>query len=119
GQQFRRPARGLVSHHVPPPLLLVVRRGGAVVLRDVAEHEPPPQAVAAHPALPPHPLGAADAPHRGWPDLPGRVQRNQLPVPPSPRTPSVTRMPRTEGGQTIPVGWNCTNSMSISSAPAL
>ncbi len=39
-------------------------------------------------------------------------------VPPSPRTPSVTRMPRTEGGHTIPVGWNCTNSMSMRSAPA-
>ena len=39
-------------------------------------------------------------------------------VPPSPRTLSVTRMPRTEGGHTIPVGWNCTNSMSIRSAPA-
>src|SRR5207244_7822038 len=39
-------------------------------------------------------------------------------VPPSPRTPSVTRMPRTDGGQTIPVGWNCTNSMSIRSPPA-
>ena len=41
-----------------------------------------------------------------------------LSVPPSPRTPSVTRMPRTEGGQTIPVGWNWTNSMSMRSAPA-
>src|SRR5438874_8976775 len=39
-------------------------------------------------------------------------------VPPSPRTPSVTRMPRTDGGQTMPVGWNWTNSMSIRSAPA-
>ena len=39
-------------------------------------------------------------------------------MPPSPRTPSVTRMPRTLGGQTMPVGWNCMNSMSISSAPA-
>jgi hypothetical protein len=27
-------------------------------------------------------------------------------------------MPRTDGGQTMPVGWNWTNSMSISSAPA-
>ena len=49
---------------------------------------------------------------------------NRLPslfrsTPPSPRTPSVTRMPRTLGGQTIPVGWNCTNSMSSSAAPAL
>ncbi len=35
-------------------------------------------------------------------------------TPPSPRTPSVTRMPRTLGGHTMPVGWNCTNSMSIS-----
>ena len=41
-----------------------------------------------------------------------------LSTPPSPRTPSVTRMPRTLGGQTIPVGWNWMNSMSISSAPA-
>ena len=40
-------------------------------------------------------------------------------TPPSPRTPSVTRMPRTLGGQTMPVGWNCTNSMSISSAPGV
>ena len=39
-------------------------------------------------------------------------------MPPSPRTPSVTRMPRTDGGHTMPVGWNWTNSMSISSAPA-
>ena len=41
-----------------------------------------------------------------------------LSVPPSPRTPSVTRMPRTESGQTIAVGWNCVISMSMSSAPA-
>ena len=39
-------------------------------------------------------------------------------VPPSPRTPSVTRMPRTLGGHTMPVGWNWMNSMSMSSAPA-
>src|ERR687891_1578450 len=39
-------------------------------------------------------------------------------TPPSPRTPSVTRMPRTDGGHTIPVGWNWTNSMSMRSAPA-
>src|SRR6266513_1201647 len=38
-------------------------------------------------------------------------------TPPSPRTPSVTRMPRTDGGHTMPVGWNWTNSMSIRSAP--
>ena len=48
---------------------------------------------------------------------------NRLPslffkMPPSPRTPSVTRIPRTLGGQTIPVGWNWTNSISINSAPA-
>jgi hypothetical protein len=48
---------------------------------------------------------------------------NRLPselrsTPPSPRTPSVTRMPRTDSGHTMPVGWNCTNSMSIMSAPA-
>ena len=39
-------------------------------------------------------------------------------TPPSPRTPSVTRMPRTDSGQTMPVGWNCTASMSMRSAPA-
>jgi hypothetical protein len=39
-------------------------------------------------------------------------------VPPSPRTPSVMSVPRTLGGHTIPVGWNCMNSMSMSSAPA-
>ena len=39
-------------------------------------------------------------------------------TPPSPRTPSVTRRPRTDSGHTMPVGWNCTNSMSITSAPA-
>ena len=39
-------------------------------------------------------------------------------IPPSPRTLSVTRIPRTEGGQTIPVGWNWTNSMFTSVAPA-
>ena len=48
---------------------------------------------------------------------------NRLPselrsTPPSPRTDSVTRMPFTDGGQTMPVGWNCTNSMLISGAPA-
>src|SRR5215469_5089543 len=39
-------------------------------------------------------------------------------TPPSPRTPSVTRIPRTESGHTMPVGWNCTHSMSMTSAPA-
>ena len=39
-------------------------------------------------------------------------------MPPSPRTASVTSSPRTPGGHTMPVGWNCTNSMSMSSAPA-
>ena len=39
-------------------------------------------------------------------------------MPPSPRTDSVTSRPFTEGGQTIPVGWNWTNSMLISEAPA-
>ena len=38
-------------------------------------------------------------------------------MPPSPRTDSVTRMPFTDGGETIPVGWNWTNSMLISVAP--
>ena len=45
---------------------------------------------------------------------PSRLRR----IPPSPRTASVTSSPRTPGGQTMPVGWNWTNSMSISSAPA-
>ncbi|CAB4841284.1 unannotated protein [freshwater metagenome] len=40
-------------------------------------------------------------------------------IPPSPRTDSVTKIPRTDGGQTIPVGWNCRNSMSTRFAPAL
>ena len=39
-------------------------------------------------------------------------------MPPSPRTLSVTRIPRTDGGQTMPVGWNWTNSMFTSVAPA-
>jgi len=39
-------------------------------------------------------------------------------IPPSPRTLSVTSSPRTLSGQTMPVGWNCTNSMSINLAPA-
>ena len=48
---------------------------------------------------------------------------NRLPslfvkIPPSPRTPSVTKIPRTLGGQTIPVGWNWMNSISSKSAPA-
>src|SRR3982750_2252778 len=48
---------------------------------------------------------------------------NRLPaeffrMPPSPRTLSVTRIPRTDGGQTMPVGWNWTNSMFTSVAPA-
>jgi hypothetical protein len=48
---------------------------------------------------------------------------NRLPseffrTPPSPRTDSVTRMPFTDTGQTMPVGWNWTNSMFIRAAPA-
>ena len=39
-------------------------------------------------------------------------------MPPSPRTDSVTSRPFTDGGQTMPVGWNWTNSMLISFAPA-
>ncbi len=39
-------------------------------------------------------------------------------MPPSPRTDSVTSRPLTEGGHTMPVGWNWTNSMLISEAPA-
>src|SRR4051794_22500440 len=47
-----------------------------------------------------------------------RLSSEFLSTPPSPRTFSVTRMPFTLGGHTIPVGWNCTNSMLISFAPA-
>jgi hypothetical protein len=48
---------------------------------------------------------------------------NRLPslflrTPPSPRTPSVTRMPLTLGGHTMPVGWNWMNSRSCKAAPA-
>ena len=48
---------------------------------------------------------------------------NRLPselrsTPPSPRTDSVTSRPRTEMGQTMPVGWNWTNSMFSRFAPA-
>ena len=39
-------------------------------------------------------------------------------TPPSPRTDSVTSRPRTDGGHTMPVGWNCTNSMLTRVAPA-
>ena len=39
-------------------------------------------------------------------------------MPPSPRTDSVTSSPFTDGGHTMPVGWNCTNSMLIRLAPA-
>ena len=39
-------------------------------------------------------------------------------MPPSPRTDSVTSSPFTDGGHTMPVGWNWTNSMLISDAPA-
>src|SRR5688500_16946219 len=51
------------------------------------------------------------------------LNMNRLPLeflstPPSQRTDSVTRMPLTEGGQTMPVGWNWRNSMLISVAPA-
>ena len=47
-----------------------------------------------------------------------RVPSEFLSVPPSPRTPSVTRMPRTLVGHTMPVGWNWMHSMSMRSAPA-
>ena len=48
---------------------------------------------------------------------------NRLPselrsTPPSPRTDSVTSSPRTDSGHTMWVGWNCTNSMFSSFAPA-
>ncbi len=48
---------------------------------------------------------------------------NRLPselrsTPPSPRTDSVTSRPFTDRGHTMPVGWNWTNSMFISDAPA-
>ena len=41
-----------------------------------------------------------------------------LSTPPSPRTPSVTKIPFTDSGHTIPVGWNWTNSMLIRDEPA-
>lgn len=47
-----------------------------------------------------------------------RLPSEFLSTPPSPRTDSVTRIPFTDGGQTMPVGWNCTNSMLSSGAPA-
>ncbi len=47
-----------------------------------------------------------------------RVPSELRSTPPSPRTPSVTRMPRTDSGHTMPVGWNWTHSMSMTSAPA-
>ena len=48
---------------------------------------------------------------------------NRLPselrsTPPSPRTDSVTSSPATDSGQTMWVGWNCTNSMFSRVAPA-
>ena len=48
---------------------------------------------------------------------------NRLPselrsTPPSPRTDSVTSSPATDSGQTMCVGWNCTNSMFSRGAPA-
>ena len=47
---------------------------------------------------------------------------NRLPselrsTPPSPRTDSVTSSPATDSGQTMCVGWNCTNSMFSSVRP--
>ena len=47
-----------------------------------------------------------------------RLPSESFSTPPSPRTPSVTRIPFTLGGHTMPVGWNWTNSMLISDAPA-
>src|SRR3954451_5244143 len=47
-----------------------------------------------------------------------RVPAEFFRMPPSPRTLSVTRMPRTDGGHTMPVGWNWTNSMFTRVAPA-
>ena len=47
-----------------------------------------------------------------------RVPSEFFSTPPSPRTPSVTRIPFTDGGQTMPVGWNWTNSMFSSEEPA-
>ena len=41
-----------------------------------------------------------------------------LRTPPSPRTASVTSLPRASYGKTAPVGWNWTISISMSSAPA-
>src|SRR3954447_17884821 len=47
-----------------------------------------------------------------------RLSSEFFSTPPSPRTPSVTRMPLTDGGHTMPVGWNWTNSMFSNLAPA-
>jgi hypothetical protein len=47
-----------------------------------------------------------------------RLPSEFLSTPPSPRTPSVTRMPLTDGGQTMPVGWNWMNSMFSRVDPA-
>ena len=47
-----------------------------------------------------------------------RVPSELRSTPPSPRTDSVTRMPFTDGGQTMPVGWNWTNSMFTRVDPA-
>ena len=47
-----------------------------------------------------------------------RLPSEFLSTPPSPRTDSVTRMPFTDGGQTMPVGWNWMNSMLSRVEPA-
>ncbi len=47
-----------------------------------------------------------------------RLPSELVSTPPSPRTDSVTSSPRTEGGQTMPVGCSWTNSMFSSMAPA-
>ena len=52
-----------------------------------------------------------------WSNM-NRVPSEFLRMPPSPRTDSVTSRPFTDGGQTIPVGWNWTNSMLMRVAPA-
>jgi hypothetical protein len=40
-------------------------------------------------------------------------------MPPSPRTASVTSVPAASSGATMPVGWNCTSSMSCRRPPGL
>src|SRR6185436_20252725 len=56
GKELRRAAGLLVALGVAPSLFLVVGGLALVVRRNVAEHEPPPLAVAQHAALPADPF---------------------------------------------------------------